>query len=90
MCAFYQIGNENEINENLLSSNNGASNVKDLFDYNPITNYFNYNKKADDIKLIDEKKINGKCLFNFKITFFKKINWELDNRSLIRFVIWKF
>ena len=53
MCAFYQIGNENEINENLLSSNNGASNVKDVFDYNPITNYFNYNKKADDIKLID-------------------------------------
>jgi len=35
-----------------------------LFDYNPIINYFNYNKKAKDIKLIDEKKINGKYLLN--------------------------
>lgn len=51
--------NLTEINSNIkIVKSTNALNRKDLFDYNPITNYFNYNNKTEQIQSIDEKKIN--------------------------------
>ena len=56
---------EYKISEDAISLNDGVLNTHEMFDHNPITNYFNYNKKVKEAKFIDEKKMNGKIENNF-------------------------